>query len=78
MYSAGVAHIFDINSGKYKSTVVQNASDWDGSGEVQLIASTWKSQAPLTEIDISASLFGYNILAASSFSLFGVLPRMVA
>ena len=78
VYSAGVAHIFDINSGKYKSTVVQNASDWDGSGEVQLIASTWKSQAPLTEIDISASLFGYNILAASSFSLFGVLPRMVA
>ena len=78
VYSAGVAHIFDINSGKYKSAVAQNASDWDGEGKVQLTAGTWKSQAAITEIDIYASSFGYDINAGSMFSLFGVLPRMVA
>ena len=81
MYAASVAHMFDINSGKYKSTVVQNGSalTTNGSdGKAELVASTWKSQAPLTEIDIAASLYGYDINAGSMFSLFGVLPRMVA
>tara|TARA_R110000824_G_scaffold345869_2_gene532578 strand:- start:486 stop:1076 length:591 start_codon:yes stop_codon:yes gene_type:complete len=78
VYSASVAHLFDINSGKYKSAVAQNASDWDGEGKVQLTAGTWKSQAAITEIDIYASSFGYDITAGSMFSLFGVLPRMVA
>ncbi len=76
-FSSGVTSIFDINSGKYKSCLSQGAGDFDGDGEVRIEASTWKSQASITEIDIT-QLFGEDHLAGSSFSLFGVLPRMVA
>jgi hypothetical protein len=76
-FSSGVTSIFDINSGKYKSCLSQGAGDFGGDGEVRIEASTWKSQASITEIDIT-QLFGEDHLAGSSFSLFGVLPRMVA
>jgi len=74
-FAAIVAHLFDINSGKYKSALSQFASDWDGGGYVGIVAGTWKSQAPISEIDLSASP---NFSAGSMFSLFGILPRMVA
>jgi hypothetical protein len=72
-----VVHLFDINSGKYKSALSQSAADTDGSGYVSLDATTWLSQAPITEIDIKLNNVN-NILAASRFDLFGILPRMVA
>jgi hypothetical protein len=75
MFGACVTHLFDINSGKYKSALCEYASDWDGGGYVGIVAGTWKSQAPISEIDLSASP---NFSAGSMFSLFGVLPRMVA
>ncbi len=73
IFSSGISHIFDINSGKYKSDLNLYASDTDGAGYIQMIANTWKSQAPITEI----KLFGAgNLLAATRADLFGVLPRM--
>ena len=79
VFSCGITSILDINSGKYKSAINQTAADWDGSGWVALNAHTWKSQAPITEIDIKDYyLTGKNLLTGSTFSLFGVLPRMVA
>ena len=72
-----IAHLFDINSGKYKSVLTQSAGDRDGAGAVRLDAVTFKSQAPLTEMDI-AQAYGEDHTAGSMFSLFGVLPRMVA
>jgi len=77
MFGAVVSNLFDINSGKYKSVVSSVASDTDSTyGSAQLWAGTWKSQAAIVEIDL------YNqyadIAAGSTFSLFGVLPRMVA
>jgi hypothetical protein len=42
-----------------------------------MVAGTWLSQAPITRLEF----FGYttnNLKDGSSFSLFGVLPRMVA
>jgi hypothetical protein len=75
-FSAGVATFFDVNSGKYKSVLAQSAKDADGSGYVSLFAATWKSQAPITEIDLIAS--GNNLVAGTHIDLFGVLPRMVA
>ena len=75
-FGASVQHIFDINSGKYKSVVGSEAQDSNGDGTVALRATTWKSQAPISEIDIVAGTG--NLLAGSMFSLFGVLPRMVA
>ena len=75
-FSAGVASFFDVNSGKYKSVLAQHAKDSDGSGYVAVGALVWKSQAPITEIDLMAS--GNNLISGSMLSLFGVLPRMVA
>ena len=77
IFGATVTTLFDINSGKFKSGVSQTANDRDGSGFVYLWGLTWASQAPITEIDLY-DLYGGDFLTASSFSLFGVLPRMVA
>ncbi len=77
IFGATVTTLFDINSGKFKSGVSQTANDRDGSGFVYLWALSWASQAPITEIDLY-DLYGGDFLTASSFSLFGVLPRMVA
>jgi len=76
IFGCVVNHFFDINSGKYKSLVSQVAADADGSGSVGLFANTWRSQAPLTSIKIWPD--ANNWLDESTFSLFGVLPRMVA
>ena len=75
-FSAGVATFFDVNSGKYKSTLAQSAKDADGSGYSSIFAGTWQSQAPITEIDLIAS--GENLVAGTRIDLFGILPRMVA
>ena len=76
-FGVSVVHIFDINSGKYKSGVWQTAADSDGDGYVMLHSATWKNQAAITEIDLSP-FNGTNLVAGSRFDLFGVLPRMVA
>jgi hypothetical protein len=67
--------LFDINSGKYKSVLCRGGSDLDGSGNVNLFAGTYKSQAPITVIDLTDDS---GFVAGSRFDLFGVLPRMVA
>ncbi len=74
IFSSTVVHLFDINSGKYKTGYARVASDRNGGGYVQLNASTWRSQAAVTEIDLTAS----TIKAGSRIDLFGVLPRMVS
>ena len=76
-FAAILIDLFDINSGKYKTSIVQNSQDRNGAGDLQMISATWRNQAPITEIDFKASLFGYDINAGSRFDLFGVLPRMV-
>ena len=75
-FSSTVTHLFDINSGKYKSGVTMSAADSDGDGEVLINGITWLSQAPITEIDLTT--YTDDFVAGCTFSLFGVLPRMVA
>ena len=76
--ATSITTLFDINSGKYKSGIVQWSRDSSGAdGSVSRGALIWKSQAAITEIDLY-DLFGGDFLTGSSFSLFGVLPRMVA
>jgi len=78
VFAAYTGQFFDINSGKYKSVIAQTAMDGNGAGNrVRLLASTWKSQAPITEIDFYEPN-GFAFVAGSKFSLFGILPRMVA
>jgi len=76
VFSATVSHLFDINSGKYKSSVSQSANDMDGNGQAWMSATTWKSQAPISEIDMIGS--GETFAIGTRIDLFGILPRMVA
>jgi hypothetical protein len=75
-FSSTVTHLFDINSGKYKSGVTMSGGDSDGDGEVIMNGVTWTDQAPITEIDLTT--YTDDFVAGCTFSLFGVLPRMVA
>ena len=77
IFGASVIHLFDINSGKYKSMISNSAADTDGAGYVTLYAATWLSQAAVTEIDLFPR-YATNWVAGTVFDLFGVLPRMVA
>ena len=78
IFGAFVTHIYDINSGKYKSMITSAAADRDGAGLTGLYAATWKKQTPISEIDLLLPLTSADFVTGSSFSLFGVLPRMVA
>jgi len=80
IFTAIVMNFFDVNSGKHKSAVATMANDIDSAVEdsyAGMAASTWKSQAPITSIQFGMNT-GPNVAAGSKFSLFGVLPRMVA
>ena len=77
IFGCVINHFSDINSGKFKSLVSQVANDQNGSGgSVAFFANQWRSAAPLTSIKIWPD--SNNWVAASTFSLFGILPRMVA
>ena len=78
VFGAAVTHLFDINSGKYKSVLFNAAADGDGSGHMKMGTVTWKNQAAITEIDLTGWQGSHDIKAGSVLSLFGVLPRMVA
>tara|TARA_Y100001951_G_C11164989_1_gene196934 strand:+ start:62 stop:652 length:591 start_codon:yes stop_codon:yes gene_type:complete len=71
-------HIFDINSGKYKTSISQWAATRDSTATwtVGLYSHTWKNQAAITEIDFNMENANYG--TGCVISLFGVLPRMVS
>jgi hypothetical protein len=79
VFAGVVIDIFDINSGKYKSSIATGGSgdNTDTNSYVWMHASTWQSQAPITAIDFW-SRSGGTFVAGSRFDLFGILPRMVA
>jgi hypothetical protein len=79
VFAAMIMNFHDVNSGKYKTAIVNLANDIGSAvegGQVGLIASTWMSQAPITSIQFAMTSAA--LQDASMFSLFGVLPRMVA
>ena len=75
-FCAAVATFSDINSGKFKSFVVEAASDYSGAGDVYLSAMTFRKQEPITSIKVYAS--SGDLKDESRIDLFGILPRMVA
>ena len=79
VFAGVVIDIFDINSGKYKSSIATGGSgdNADTNSYATLHASTWQSQAPITAIDFW-SRSGGTFVTGSRFDLWGVLPRMVA
>ena len=43
VFSVQMTHLFDINSGKFKSTMSRSANDEDGSGYAELNYTVWQS-----------------------------------
>ena len=70
--------IYDINSGKYKSSTTQWAAmrDVPNTWTVGAYSFVWQSQAAITEIDLNMENANYG--SGCMISLFGILPRMVA
>lgn len=76
--TVAVMRWFDINSGKFKAMVSLTGMQQEARDPyVAYINNVWKSQAPITEIDLFEPN-GNEFKEDSMFSLFGVLPRMVA
>lgn len=81
MLGAAIVHLFDINSGKYKSMLSHYAGDKDGSGYVGVNTANYLSQTPITSVTFKVrrgASSTLNLTDGSRFDLFGVLPRMVA
>ena len=74
VYGTCVIHLFDINSGKYKTGVSRHASDADGQGNVGITTSTWADQRPIAKVEI---MMGSNQVAGTTASMFGILPSML-
>ena len=75
-FGVSITHFFDINSGKFKSILQQFATDQDGAGRCEILATTWQKQAPIIKIYVYGA--GSNMVAGTRLDLFGILPRMVA
>ena len=79
-FGASTHHLFDINSGKYKKALSTNAGDRGSAGEVNMIAWTYLSQAPISSVTfkIRRGASALNWMDGSRLDLFGILPRMVS
>ncbi len=77
IFGSMVSHLFDVNSGKFKSSLHLSACDVDAAGYVWMQALTWKDQGAITSIQVISKNAG-NLKDGTMISLFGVLPRMVA
>ncbi len=78
VFSTGTFQIFDVNSGKHKSTLCSFADDRynEANSTVGVFSGTWKKDQAINELDITA--YGsQSFVAGSRFDLYGVLPRMV-
>ena len=75
IFTAQISTIFDINSGKWKTTKNISGSDQNGAGVVEWLTSVWRNQSAITEIDYLGWTGDWK--AGSRFDLFGILPRMV-
>tara|TARA_Y100001951_G_C11201095_1_gene217191 strand:- start:220 stop:681 length:462 start_codon:yes stop_codon:yes gene_type:complete len=74
VYGTCIITLFDINSGKYKSAISQYASDANGQGNVGLTGATWQKQEAITKVEL---MMGYNQVAGTTLSIFGILPSML-
>ena len=70
-FGAGVAQLFDINSGKWKQALGSSAGDLDGSGDVGFMTATWKDTGAITSLKFLGT--GDQTFAAGSrIDVFGV------
>lgn len=81
MFTAIIMEFYDVNSGKEKTVFTKTANDMNRAiqdANICITTSVWESPAPITSLTFSANGGSDDLAAGSKFSLFGVLPRMVA
>ena len=76
-FSIAITHFFDINSGKYKSWMVQSASDYSNYGYTALGAGRFLKQDSISTLKFYEDS-GQGLKDKTRIDLFGVLPRMVS
>ena len=76
VFGCATHHFFDINSAKNTPIRTDYASTGGTESLSTMVTSFWNFYAPITRLDVITT--GGNFIAGSTFSLFGLLPRMVA
>jgi hypothetical protein len=75
-FAGCVVTLCDVNSGKNKFMLSEDfKGDNSNSQFVMLAANTWRSQEPITRIDLYSN--SGNFVVGSRIDIFGLLPRMV-
>jgi hypothetical protein len=74
-FGSVIFHFFDINSGKWKTSMSMAACDINGGGFMRCSSNAWKNQGAITSMKISPG--SGNFKQYSRFDLFGILPSML-
>jgi hypothetical protein len=70
VFSSTELHILNYtNSTTYKTSILRNACDLNGSGETDLIVNTYLSTSPITSIVIATN---GNFVTGTTFTLYGI------
>jgi len=73
VFHAAVIDILDYaNTNKYKTVRSLNGVDNNGSGNIALFSSSWRNSAAITSLTLGADAGTYNLLAGSTFALYGI------
>jgi hypothetical protein len=71
-FAPAIIDILDYaNTNKYKTTRILGGIDFNGSGTVELLSSSWSNTSAITTIALSTGGFG-DWLQYSSFALYGI------
>ena len=70
VFSSTELHILNYtNSTTYKTSILRNACDLNGSGQTDLIVNTYLSTSPITSINIATN---GNFVTGTTFALYGI------
>jgi hypothetical protein len=70
IFGSTVIHVNNYsNTSTYKTVLVRNAWDLNGSGNAELFAFLWQNTSAITEFDLGASA---NFVAGSTWTIYGI------
>ena len=73
VFHAAVIDLLDYaDANKYKTMRALNGVDNNGSGNIALFSSSWRNTNAITSLTLGADAGTYNLLAGSTFALYGI------
>lgn len=71
LFVASQIHILNYaNTSNYKTALIRQAQDYNGSGQTQLRVGLWRSTSAINRIDLDGS--GYDFTSGTVFALYGI------